>query len=274
MDRLEIAVSELSTDLDRVEHLLNLVKDIRKFGASTIPAEQPEGVDGWAEANKLWKEAKSRRTDLPLVAGSLLLYLSGRFEYFVRIVVEIAPEEIAENCQAFSQLPEQLRKELIQRTAEVVQKPKRFGYDETKAEGLILSLADSLRASDSVLSINSQCLSATETNLRPDALRDLMKRIGMENLWADIGKQAKAKLYLSETIDGNTSDRNTSKEAQNRLNGIMEERNCIAHPTGETTFPDPDKVLDDTKFFRMLGSVLGEIVRVYVTVFGNERKGR
>lgn len=264
MDRLDTALTDLISDFERAEHLIRLITQFRDFGASSVPAPNEDEKPLWQEASDLWTASQNRRTDLPVLSGSLLLYLAGRFEYYVRTIVEIAAEDIASQCREFGDLPPRLKKELINRTAEVVQNPRRYGYDNFQIEGFIVTLADGLKASTSIASINSGCLSSTDANLRPEVLADLLKRIGMDNVWQDVGKQAKTKLHLRITVDADAT-----AEAKSRLNSIMEDRNRIAHPTNTTTFLGPDKVLEATRFLKMLSEVLVDILRVYVIGFSN-----
>lgn len=266
MSRLSTALSELTADFERAGHLIRLISRFRDFGASAVPAAAEGASAVWPEASVLWDESQKRRTDLPVLSGSLLLYLVGRFEYHVRTIVEIAAEDIAAECGEFSDLPPRLKKELITRTAEVVQSPRRFGFDDIQVEGFILTLADGLKASSAIPSINSECLSSTDANMRPEVLADLMKRIGMDNVWPDVGKQAKTKLYFKITVDTDAAT-----EAKNRLTSIMEARNRIAHPTSATTFMGPDEVLEATAFLQMLSEVLVDILQVYVVGFANAR---
>jgi hypothetical protein len=266
VDRFTAPLDELLADFSRGEHLISLINQIRDFGGSLLP-DNMDGTDlQWPEASALWRECQNRRTDLPIMSGSLLLYLAGRFEFYIRTIIEIAAEEIASQCEKYNDLPPKLKKELIVRTAEVVQSPRRYGYDEIQVEGFILTLADGLRASSSIPSINSACLSTTDANMRPEILADLFKRIGMDNVWPEIGKQTKTKIHLRVTTDSDATN-----HAKSRLNDIMEDRNRIAHPTNTTTFLGPDQVLEATKFLSMLAEVMLDVLRVYMVAFANSR---
>ena len=266
MDRFTPPLDELLSDFGRGEHLVQLIKQFRDFGRSSLPNNH-EGLDSpWHQASALWQETQARRTDLPVMSGSLLLYFVGRFEFFIRSIIEIAAEEIAGQCAKYSDLPPKLRQELIARTAEVVQNPRRFGYDDIEVEGFILTLAEGLKATSSIPSINSKCLSTTDANLRPDTLAALFKRIGLDKVWTEVGKQSKIKYHL-----GITTDADATNHAQSKLKKIMEDRNRIAHPTGQTNFPGPDEVLEATGFLKILAEVITEILRVYLVGCANNR---
>jgi len=90
-------------------------------------------------------------------------------------------------------------------------------------------------------------------------LNDLLKRVGMNDFWKEAGKQTAMKLELGKATDGETT-----AEAQSRLNAIMDERNQVAHPTGNTTFPDPDQVLSVSRFLKTLASTVVELAKVYL----------
>ena len=260
MDRLGQVLDDFEGDARRVEHLLELIKKFREFGASTVPPGVEDGTVSWEEGALLWKASKQRRTDLPYISGSLLLYLTGRFEYFVRQLVETAAEDISESVSAYSDLPEPMRRGLRSRTLDVAQHPQRFGYDESQADAFLLNLAANLDGRDSTPpKIDAVVLSLTDTNLRSRAIADLMKRIGLENFWKNVGKQSSLKLELETRSDGETATK-----AQNLLNNLMDDRNRIAHPTSSTTFPDPDQVLVTACFLMVFSKVITELARIHL----------
>ena len=265
MDRLEQVLDDFSGDLKRAEHLLRLVKGFRTFGGSVVPPAVKNGTAPWAEAADLWDESKELRTYLPILSGSLLLYLAGRFEYFMQQLVQTVAEDIVEGASVYSDLPDALRKELTARTLEVAQNPRKFGFSEGQGEAFIVSLAANVSGGNSPLSISSEVLTITDTNMKDRVVAKLLKRVGMEGVWRDLGKQAPMKLHLDIS-----SDRAATAAAQGRLNALMDERNQIAHPTLATQFPDPDQVLERAAFLRKLAEVMTQIVQVYLAGFTNK----
>lgn len=262
MGALEEILKDFHGDIQRAEHLLQLVNSFREFGGSCIPPAVFDGSAPWPEALSLMESAKHRRTDLPVLSGSLLLYLAGRFEYFVRQIVQEVADEIAQATPKYSDLPEILRTELRNRSLEVAQNPRRYGFDDNQANIILASLVDNHRDSGSPLTISSNVLSITEANMKDRILADLMKRIGMKEFWKDLGKQAQVKIHLEKTSDGDAT-----QEAQRRLNSLMDDRNQIAHPTSTTVFPDPEQVLKSAKFLRIISQVTLEIVQVHLSTF-------
>ena len=267
MDRLGQTLDEFVEGLTRTEHLLKLIKVFRQFGGSIVPPEVEGGTVKWPAAVSLYEESKERRTDLPYLSGSLLLYLAGQFEYFAQRLVQTAAEDMADAVSAYMELPQTLRNCLTAKTLEVLRKPGRYGYNETQAEAFLLSLVANLRGDDSPPQIAAEVLTITENNLKEQPLNDLLKRTGLDGFWQKAGKQAPLKVVL-ETTD----DSDTTREAKSRLNSLMDKRNQIAHPTLATRFPDPDQVLAAGKFLKVFGDVMTEIMRVHLGGFVSQAR--
>lgn len=262
MDSLDQVLRDFEADVERAEHLLHLIKGFREFGASEIPITAISQPKAWPEADKLWEDSKKRRTDLPVLSGALLLYLAGRFEYFVRQTVETVALDMVDEVKSYVELPEALRNELSARTLEVVQNPRRFGFDQKEAETFLIGLAKNLNGDDNPLRISSAVLSITEANMKDRVLAELTKRVGMESVWKELGKQARLKTELGTSGDGETTS-----AAQTQLNKLMDDRNQIAHPTNSTTFPDPDQVIKNAAFLKIFAEEMAAVVRVYLNGF-------
>lgn len=255
--------NDFSSDLKRIEHLVVLIRSLREFAGSQLSGSS--GSSEWVESRDLWGKAKDRRTDLPLIAGSLLMYLAGRFEFFVRQLVETTAEEMAVAVDSFNKLPEKYCSCLKSQVLELAQNPRRYGYDDVAAEGCLKDFSHLIVGNYDPNRVSVALLGLTEFNLKARILADISKRLGMENLWKDLGKQSLLKLALEKTGDGETI-----REAQSRLDALMEERNGLAHPSGEMTFPDPEKVVETTRFVSALGQALTDLFRVYLVQWNSE----
>ncbi|MFY3139679.1 HEPN domain-containing protein [Achromobacter xylosoxidans] len=262
MSMLDQVFSDFRADVERAEHLLSLVKNFKEFGASTPPSPPVESAELWPAAMTLHDASRHRRTDLPILSGSLQLYLAGRFEYCIRQVVEAIGDEISNRASKYIDLPESIRNEIKTRTLEIVQNPRRYGYDEGQADALLSALVTSKTTITPPVVINSSVLSLTDSNMRDRVLSDILKRVGMLDFWSNVGKQASVKLELDQSTDSETT-----KEAQARLNAIMDERNQVAHPTANTVFPDPDQVLKSARFLKTLASTTVDLAKVYLASY-------
>lgn len=258
MSQLTDTLITFHNDLNRARDLLTLVEEFRAFAGSTRPVELSDDGTVWPEATTLLELAPQVRTDLPLLAGSMLLYACGRFEFFVREVVTIIADEIIGNSKDYGSLPESLRKEIFDRTVAVAGSPSKWGFETGQAERLISILGANLSAMDSLsFQVESGILGITETNMNSRTVAEVFKRVSITGVWNEIGKQAPLKKLLSKSTDNECTN-----EATNRLDALMKERNSLAHPTGETSFPSLDQVQSSCEFLRTLSSVIVDVAQV------------
>jgi hypothetical protein len=246
------ALKEFEKDADRVEQLLKLIRTFRAFAG-----EESELA---GQAKQLWDDAQGVRTDLPLLSGSLLLYLCGRFEYFVRELVSTIVDDLVDSVSTYDELPPALRKQALLRTLEINGNPGKFDYDAPGAAALAAQLADNLSGRNdgsANLLIDAKIVTITESNMRPDVLADLFKRVGIDGLWNTLGKQLTLKSHM-----GKTRDEECKRATMARLEDIMNERNRVAHPTGSNVFPDAASVEAVSLYFRALAQVLAELALV------------
>jgi hypothetical protein len=261
-DAFDSPLEEFNADLNRLEQLCELLQSLREFGGLTDPLES---TDEFVKcATRLRLAVREQRTDFPLLTGSLLLYLAGRFEYFVRACFEALAGALADKCERFGDLPEAMQSQLLRMTGEALRNPSRYGFDEIEVRGFVSNLAENLAAETGIGLINARCLSVTDQNIWPETLADLFKRVGVTKLWEDIGKQAAMKVHCE--IE---AEQQVAREAKTRLSRLMTDRNQIAHPTGTVTFPDTDALGEHIRFLRALARVLADICRVPVAVFSS-----
>lgn len=242
------ALTDFVNDVGRVEQLLNLIHVFREF------AKQDAEPSGYA--HDLWAAAQVVRTDLPIFSGSLLLYLCGRFEYFVRELVSTIVDDLADKAAKYDELPEPLRKEYLERTLSINQNPKRYNFTPATASVLAAELANNLAGnSDGPLGLrlNAAAITITEANMNSGVLADLFKRVAIDKVWDTLGKQLPLRTYLDEV-----TEQGCKNAATTRLNDIMMERNKVAHPSSADTtlFPDAKTVEDVAAYFRVLAQEL------------------
>lgn len=253
---IDVRLREFHKDLDRAERLLDLIGQFRAFGGSVAAHRSDPASTRWTEAAELGDVAQTVRPDLPILSGALHMYVSGRFEFFVREVVIAVVDTLCASASAYADLPDKLREELKKLTLIVAQNPARYGYNDEQAEDLLMSLSSNLSGAETV-SVQSEILAITESNMTPQILATVMKRVGIQSIWHEIGKQAKLKSYLETRNDGECT-----VESQSRLTAIMRDRNNFAHPTSATKFPDVEQVRNTCSFLRALSEVLVDIAKL------------
>jgi HEPN superfamily RiboL-PSP-like protein len=243
------ALDDFEEDIGRVEQLLRLIHIFRDFAGQAVELS--------GHAQDLYEMAQSTRTDLPILSGSLLLYMCGRFEYFVRELVGTIVDDLVDKAATYEDLPLALRKEALTRTLQINLNPSKFNHGATSASVLAAQLAANLSSrSDGspTIFVDSSTITITESNMRPDVLVDLFKRVGISSLWDTLGKQLTLKSFLEEA-----TDEGCKKAAMARLDDIMSERNKVAHPIGDAAFPDATSVEKIAHFFRALAQVLVDL---------------
>ncbi|MBX2999689.1 MAG: hypothetical protein KF893_14315 [Caldilineaceae bacterium] len=258
-DLFDTSLNDFYDEMQRVEQLLTIVDGIRQL-AGTPPDLDEEGITFIDTARDLHIKVRNSPTEIPILSGTLLLYIVGRFENFVRISFETLCDLLAEKCKKFSDLPEKMQSTLISQTAEVLVRPSRYGFDTFQVQTFVVNLAKNMEAENGVGQINSACLSITEQNLRPNLLADLYKRVGIPSLWSELAKQSQLKLFFEDN-----ADQRVEAAAKALLEELMNIRNQIAHPSTIPTFPDTIQVRRHIKYLKVLASVLIDICKVHYT---------
>lgn len=260
-DPLAPPLEEFQNDLGRIEKLLALIDEFRAFGSVTVDAT--EYADAFTtSALTLRTSVRAQGNEFPILSGTLLLFVAGRFEHFVRMAFEALCEAFAAKCNKFEQLPEKMRSSLVQWSAEVLSKPSKYGFDEIRTQAVVHNLSGNLNGVSGVGAINANCLSITEQNMHPGVLSELYKRIGIQSLWPELSKQARLKMYFELERDADVE-----RSAKAALENLMTERNAVAHPNSSPTFPDVERVRQHVAYLRVLAEVLTEVCRVQLVVF-------
>ena len=254
---LDIPLQELEVDFERLLRLLQLLEQVREFGALES-SSNAEGGDFADSARRLRDSVSSSSPDLAVLSGTLLLYAAGRFEHFARQLCEALCDTFATRAARYTDLPPAMQLHLITKTVEVLASPGRFGFDEIEARALIVTLARNLEADGDLGSVNSAAMSVTTTNMTQQALSELFKRLGLASLWSDVSKQAALKTHFATDKDSEAS-----RLAHETLDEIMRTRNLIAHPTGSPEFPDVAKVATHVRYLRVLARTVTDVIKMH-----------
>jgi hypothetical protein len=252
--------TEFKADLERVDRLVWLVKGLRTAKGVSLPEDALPRVPFVEYAEALHAGATSAHTDLLILSGTLLMYLGGRFEYFVRAEFEDLCQRIADKKASYANLPAKMRQSIITMTGTVIQNPRKYNHGDGAVETFVKVLAANFHDGTKPAGINAPCLSITTENMRFDTVRELFERVGATNFWERIGHQAVIQLYFDSADQGKTTS-----EIKGKLNEFMDLRNKIAHPSSTVNYPDPTKVEEYLGFFQ----ALGEAISIVVPVFAN-----
>jgi len=199
----------------------------------------------------LQESAKNNHSNLVVLNGTLLLFIVGRFESFIRETFEECCKNIVLRAKKFSHLPKEMKENVIRYTSEVISNPRKYGHSDNGVKSFVRVLSKNLADDDDLIEINHQCLSITHENMRPEILSDLFKRVGVKNIWEKISQQSQLQVFF-ETGDASYA----RSQSETFLNTLMDRRNSIAHPSRSITWPDVDYILKVLDFFKTLSSVI------------------
>lgn len=249
-------LAELSRDLKSVLELINLFKQLESYAAVDItPA-----TDFELKALEIRDSIRSCRVQMKIASGAIIVYIVGRFEFFVRRHFEITSEEIAKKFSSFDKLPKSMKTGLIKYTAEVINAPQKFGYDQIEIRAFISILAANIIASSPITTINSECLSITSSNMRSNIMKELFGRIDLGDVWSELAKTTPMRLHFETKNDSDIKERSTRA-----LDELIELRNSISHPDGTPTFPGLEIVESHIQFLGVLANSLHETSMVHIS---------
>lgn len=244
---MEELYSKFIKDIGDLEKALVLMNEI-----DTLRRKYPvvDDIEN-AELQQLISSVSNAKFGIQFLIASTTLYLAGRFEYFVRSIIEELSIRISTAKGEFKDLPTNMRDSLIRLSSEVIMEPRRYGFAEGARNSFILNLANNLNQNLNS-PINHQCLSITNKNMKDDVIEELFNRLGIKEIWKYFGEQLAIKLFF-KTKDTCYATSNARKT----LNSIMEKRNQIAHPSDSVgNWPSIDETLKDIDFLKRLALII------------------
>lgn len=250
-------LAEFKNDLDRIKELVTLLDLVKQFASHECTILETDADIFLSSSAKLHRNAKESNTGIVVLPGTLLLYLGGRFENYVRTIFEELCIMVASYAKSYDKLPKAMKENLIKFTAEIISNPRKYGHAENGVANFIKNLHININTK-SIDTLNIQCLSITYENMRPDTLNELFERIGVKNIWDRIGEQPRLKMFF-----GTSDPSQTKSEARKTLNEFVETRNKIAHPSGEFNWPVHEKVVHYINFLEEIATAIKEITPVF-----------
>lgn len=209
------------------------------------------------QANKITEEIKDNRNGNRWSPSILMLYVAGRFEIFMRTMLEETSTEVAKKHTEFSKLPKCFKDSLIKDTSKVIKEPRKYNHGDGARDTFIKNLYENIH-NDNLNVINYQCISITESNMRPKIISELFAKIGYGKIMDDICSQANVRQFF-----GGTDVNNTRKECERKLNEFMEKRNTIAHPSESITWLSINEGKNYIDFFIEFGKAVESVCLMF-----------
>lgn len=269
---MEYIYQEYCKDIEHLKSVLRLADSLKIYtGVNNDPKIEIIDNKFLLSAEDVHLKSREANVGMAFIPGTIVLYLGGRFEFFIKTIFEELSVNIALKCKKFDYLPKEFKENLITQTSEVIKSPAKYGHGDNGRNTFITNLSNNINGVE-ITDINVKCLSITSENMRPQILSDLFNRIGAKDIWVKLGYQAKLQTFF-ETADQNKAQ----KDAIKFLNDFMDIRNKVAHPSGSFQWPDTKAVLNQIDYFEMLGKVILEICSVYeahLSLAGIDKQGQ
>ncbi len=243
-------LDDFHRDLDDIKNTFSVLRALELLRAIEKP-ENTDATDFIEKALDLHQLLDTGRNGMVKIPGIFILYIGGRFEDFVKTIFEEYAILFAQKHPDYNSLPKKFQTSIVQDTSTVISSPRKFGFGDIMQKTFIENLFKNVISSD-FQTINHQCLSITEGNMRSEVLNDLFTKISITNIWNEIGQQLPIRTHF-ETTDPSTA----SSQARKYLDEFMNQRNQVAHPSGGSfTWPSYDDVIKHIEFFKILSPVL------------------
>ncbi|MFH7012356.1 HEPN domain-containing protein [Flavobacterium sp. FlaQc-52] len=243
-------LDDFHRDLDDISNTFSVLRTLEELRTIEQPTE-PISSTFLDKALELHPLVDTARNGMAKIPGIFILYIGGRFEDYVKTIFEEFAIQFAQKHPDYSSLPSKFQSSIVQDTSLVIASPRKFGYGDIMQKTFIENLFKNVIGND-FGTINHQCLSITEGNMRSDILNDLFSKISISNIWSDIGQQLAIRTFF-ETADST----NATSQARKYLDEFMNLRNQVAHPSGGSfTWPSYDDVIKHINYFKVLSPVL------------------
>ncbi|WDF75787.1 HEPN domain-containing protein [Mucilaginibacter sp. KACC 22773] len=260
---MSLLFNEFKGDLEHLRKLLVLTENVKLFTSSSFAPNAAIANDNFINKGlQIQTLGREANIGLTFVPGTLVLYLAGRFEYFVRSIFEDLAAGIADKCLKFDNLPKDFKENLFSFTADVMKNPRKYGHAENGRNSFINTLSDNIKGLN-ITSVNIKCISITTENMRPTILAELFARIGAKEVWTKVGQHPKMQIFF-ETSDTGLA----TNEAKKQLDQFMDLRNTIAHPSVSFSWPDMTTIISHINFIENLSLALDEVSGIYLLSLG------
>ena len=246
---MHTALSDFLTYIKAIERTIDLRADLVAFGQAP-----PNALNSAGTALR----RSIRRVGLvgmqPSLDGAVLL-IAAAFEQFVSDVMVAFAADLPNVVPQYRSLPGSVQSANERLTGEALNRSRaRFtGYE-------LQRFVDNLRNCQVGLTpyvLNGEAIALNSSNLNPGVLRELMSRLGPQDVWTDMASTRALKNW-----SGRGGAKVAKSRAQNQLSEIIRNRNQIAHRVGGTT-PGPEVIRSYIRFERALARSLVKSLENY-----------
>jgi hypothetical protein len=253
---MQSILSDFLLDLDDVVGVINLHSALDQNKSLVCDIESTNAFQN--EFTKLLELYRKSSKGVKKVPGTIVPYVAGRFEVYVRTIFEETATRVAKLYPEFKRLPHAFQDSLIADTSKVIADPRKFQHGDGARNSFIKNLHNNIHNND-LSTINYQCMSTTDRNMKAAVITDLFSKINYKKIWDDIAAQANIRYYF----DGEDISK-TRAECEKKLDSFMETRNGIAHPSNDVTWLSDSELVDYINFLKELAKSIAGVCPLFV----------
>ena len=246
---MEVALAEFQGRVKAIEKSLDIRERLILVGQ-----DAPANLSPAARALRRTVRQIGLTGMQPSLDGSVLL-LAAAFEQFVADVMIEFSAQLSDSISIYRDLPNAIQSANERLTGEALSESASL-FSRFDRQRFIDNLRN-CQAGKVPYVLNGEAIALNRRNLRSGTLRDLMSRLGVEDIWKSVGATRTLK-----TWSGPGGARTAQTRAKNMLNELIRNRNMIAHRGGSTTL-GPDVVRQYLRFKRVLAQSLVKALEDY-----------
>ena len=241
---MRVALNQFLAQLDSIERIVTLLGNLLEFGRLPSGTSNPVG----ATLHNLVRQIGQSGMQ-PILDGCVLL-LAAAFEQFISDLMVAFVEDLPVTIPSYEDLPHAIKSANESQTGEALGN-SRARFDEYDLRKFVKNLAE-CHAGMTPYALNAATIALNDRNLNSGTLRNLIGRLGVDNIWAGISSTS-----TLQSWSGPGGSTVAESRAQNRLNEFIKDRNQIAHSVGGATL-GPQAILSVIEFKRALATSIAE----------------
>ena len=248
---MDAALSQFLVQVKSIEKTIHLRDLLVSFGQ-----DAPKNLPKQARDLRQFVKEIGLLGMQPSLEGSILL-LAAAFEQFVSEVITEFVANLPYVVPAYNDLPNAVRSANERLTGEALDR-RRSRFSDYELRRFVDNLRN-CQAGVEPYVLNGEAIALNERGLTPSNLRDLIRRLGLQDVWVTVASTGTLKYW-----SGRGGAKYTQSLATTQLRELIDTRNRIAHGLGGATV-GPDVLRSYLRFERALARSLVKGLKVYAS---------
>ncbi len=193
------------------------------------------------------------------ITTALTLQGCAAFEWYLRSLVVKSAESISNKYSNYSDVPDQVLQSNIHLTGRLLSiQANAQPHDRVNTDSYCKNLGD-CHSQGSSFQLNSDVFGKFSSTFDGETIENLLKRVGFNLVWDDIGRNPAVK-----TFTGETGPRRAGLSMKAKLNDLVINRNNIAHRGDGSVTSTNSQLCHDLELLSLLASRLTKLVQDYL----------